>query len=629
MTHQTSNPPLHILLVEDSDADAELVQIHLENQIGQTFNLQRFEDIPTEAQLKGVPDIALLDLNLPSCRGLETVRRFRQVAPSVPLIVLTGMEDTGLVRKALQSGAQDYFAKDDLDSLPLLRLLNFSIERFNFQLQQERLHAELEAQREQFRSIISNTSDGLLAIDAEDIVRFANPAAIELLGHAQGGLLNQPVFLPGIRECERQEVVLEIAGHERRELELNPSKAHWDGQEYIVVAVRDVTERKAMQQQMIQNERQNVVDQLASAIAHEFNNALAIIRMTVELLALREFPRQEQMQHLEAVLAEVERSIDLVNKLTGLSRDNEIEMTSLDISQLLLGHCVIYDKTLGPEVHLVTDFPEEPCFVQADANLVQQVVVNLIVNAGHACEKGGTVTLRLCDGKDAAGGPEVPPDACVLEVIDTGHGMSPEVAARIFEPFYTTKSKGRGTGLGLAVCRNIMDRLGGSISCESVQGQGTTFRLVFPKSSVPSENAQVGEEETASEHFCLSIALVDDNELLLALLGDALKSWGHEVQAFDAPGLLLEAMTEGYRPQVLLSDVVMPGMNGIQLLEAVRERHPACQCILMSGYNLNNLRGQIDVPESQPVLHKPFTNLKLRKTLREAAMRLSAHFEGY
>lgn len=615
-----SPTPLQITLVEDSDADAELLEIFLrQEEPSWPFALERCRDLPKGPEvLSQTPDIVLLDLNLPSSRGLETVARFRERFPEVPLIVLTGLGDYDMARQALRAGAQDYFEKDRLSTLPLQRLIRFAIERFDTQREMQHLNTTLESQRNQLNDILESTSDGIIAVDSASVVRFANSAALRLMGRKEAETVGHPFFLPNLLQKSKRQLRFDLGGGAARELEIKTTEATWRDEPYHLITISDITETKIYQDMLIQTERQNLVDQLAAAIAHEFNNALAIIRMTVELLLAHEVSAEERREHLEILLGEVERSLSLVNKLTSLSREDDPALEVTDLRAFLEEHRTIYSKTLGGACELSFAFDDPHPQIEADANQLHQIFINLLVNASHAMPNGGKTKIRLSpfNPVDRQEESTAPHGYVQVEVSDSGTGMDNATRERIFEPFFTTKPKGQGTGLGLALVSSIIHHHRGWIECDSSPESGTTFRMFLPRSlaEAPAEGRQASRPWRTPP---AKIAVVDDNELLLNLLQELLRGVGHDVRGFPHPQPLVEATQQGYAPEVLLSDMVMPEMSGLSLVDLLRERLPALKCAIMSGYNLDGVRAQIPQEKAIFLISKPFTNEKLFSTLFE------------
>lgn len=597
-----------VLVIDDSPSDAGLVEALLKEQGGSVVEVTTMSDLPVEVASVNAwhPDIVLLDLNLPGSRGMETVNRFLSNYPLLPLIVLTGLEDDIMAQQALRAGAQDYFKKDRLEQLPMIRLIRFAIERFHLNRRLKEYGEQLREQEARLRDVLESSPDGIMALDGDGKVSFANGVALRLLGRDSSTGVDEPVFFPGLDRRPVVEVSVDRDGS-RRFLEVRRNDARWNGEDYNLVLIRDITDRKLYEDRLIEKERQELVDQLSAAIAHEFNNALAIIRMTGELLLMKEVGREEHDRHLEAMLGEVMRALDLVSRLTSLSRDAEVEFENFDLVRHFEINRVIYAKTLSDGVRLDLDVPTGLRAIHADANLLQQVFVNLLVNARHAMPDGGRMRISARNvGEDQV-------EVCFA---DTGCGIPPEIQKRIFEPFFTTKEVGKGTGIGLAMVRSVMQRHNGSVECESEPGKGTTFRLTFCKALNASKEAFALERDSLTP-IAGEVVIVDDNALLCSLLEESLKARGHRVKSFERAEDLLEALAGNLRPDVILCDIVMPGMGGVELGKRVLEQFPECCLVYMTGYDL---KSQLD-SQNAVVLKKPFGIGDLEKTIQRELVR--------
>ncbi len=614
MTLQTQDRPLRILIIDDNPHDCELVALALKAEGGAQIETMMLDDLPDtkESISEKHPDLVLLDLTLPSCSGMDTVRRFKELCPTIPLIVLTGMDDVVMVQAAIAQGAQDFFEKDKISTLPLMRLIRFAIERFSFQARIEQYNVQLESQKTRLNAILESTSDGIVAYDSAHMVQFVNSAALRMLETTSEEIKKQPLFLPGVNE--REHIEMEVEGSEgmKRFLELNRNNVYWQDSVLTLVSLRDITDRKIYLEKQLDDRRQEVVDQLAAAIAHEFNNSLAIIRMTAELLMIKEVKREDQLEHLNAMLGETKRSLGLVEKLTSLSREITIRIRPLDLLRFIEDNRIIYAKTLGQDVRFSVECELEQAVILADENALQQVVINLIINARHAMVNGGSMTLRIKKIQSVPALDYVSPNGYLqLEFSDTGCGMSEDVRQRIFDPFFTTKDQGKGTGLGLALVRSIINRHHGWIDCDSEVGKGTTFRLSFPLAA-GSDEQRNGTAIVSTEQAVTSVAVVDDNDLLRSLLTDMLRTQGHDVESWACGDALQHSVDNGYKPSIVVVDWMLDEEDGIELIHKLDSDLPHSQFILISGYQIDDHVKEHGKPVRTHILKKPFGAEQLR-----------------
>ena len=357
-----------------------------------------------------------------------------------------------------------------------------------------------------------------------------------------------------------------------------PLRRHDGPVELQVVVLRDVTERKALRQQLFQAQKMESVGRLAGGIAHDFNNVLAVMRGQVELLQDDLDVLDSARARIDSVQRATDRAAALTDDLMAFSRQRVDELVPFDLHELLLGVRELLHQVLGAGVTLDLVLDASPPTIVADPNRIEQAVLNLVVNARDAMPSGGCVTISTRTQL-------TPTPALVLAVADTGAGMDAKTRARIFEPFFTTKPPGFGTGLGLSTTDDIVRGAGGSINVDSRRGHGTTFILTFPA---------IAEEEASPEHLIdltdgptdsPTVLVVDDESDVRALIAEILRSSGYRVVAAadgDAAIALLERAS--YAFDLLVTDVVMPVMSGTDLAARVTTQSPSTRVLFISGF---------------------------------------------
>lgn len=600
---QVRKYPIQILLIEDSESDAGLIKGIFQQLGPERFQVQHFDNISKvdPRTLGPKPDIALLDLSLPDSQGLESIQAFKKLKLDIPFIVMTGKDNKAAIRGAVQQGAQDYFEKAEITSLPLEHLITFAIARHDFAQKEKELADHILQQERRLKLILNGVSDGILAVDDNGKVQYANPAACELMGKTAEEIYQEIFIIPPI---ERESIEISFKdsrapGH-RRYAELRLNRTIWEGKGMNLIVLRDVTDRHLFQERFLKAQRQEAVDQLAAAIAHEFNNALAIIRMTAELLLFKKTTDEERQSHLNAMLGEVKRSLELVRKLMNLSRQQGIRIEPLNLRELFSENRVLFSKTLGENIQLSFTCEKVDPIIDGDRNLIEQATINLLINARHAMPHGGKMAMRTFPYYDA----EREGHYICFEFKDTGTGMSEETKARIFEPFFSTKAAGEGTGLGLPTVLNIMEKMNGWIDVETKLGHGSTFRLYFPaseKKPLHSKDSFSLKNNTISAR----ILVVDDEVLIRSLLTTSLSEQGHRVFTAASGDEALSILSE-QRGEIdlVITDMVMPQMSGIELIEKIREMNVPCRYIVMSAYSK-----ELEELETKPDLKLPFTSL--------------------
>jgi two-component system cell cycle sensor histidine kinase/response regulator CckA len=615
-----------LLLIEDNPGDARLFREMFKEQGPSNTEIAHVTSMAdAESYLREhTADIILLDLGLPDAEGLDAVRRAHAAAPRVPLVVLTIQDDESLAVRALQEGAQDYLIKGQIES-GLLRALRYAIERkimedvlFNERTRSEEGWARLAAIHEATPDLvsISDVAGRVLYMNRGGRSMIGLDEAADVTSYTIAHLLRTPeahvIVTEGLPEAIRK-------GIWRGETELISSDgsvisismvilAHKgsDGSvEFVSTIARDITGHRKLEAQLRQAQKMEAVGQLAAGVAHEFNNLLQALMSMSAILRLRggSGPIATIGGDMEL---QIKRGASLTQQLLLFSRDVAVEKVSLDLSEQVQKASTLLRQLIPENIRIVLEASELQLSVQGDAGQMQQVLLNLAINARDAMPDGGTLTLRArsCDGE------------VILEVEDTGGGMNDVTRAHLFEPFFSTKEPGKGTGLGLAVVHGIVVEHGGRIEVESTAGTGSRFRVVFP--SAPDEGAPLPApidhvEDPAAAGFVL---LVEDEVSVREGIVFLLETIGYSVISVSSGE---EAMTISQEPapDLLLTDVSLAGIGGPELGERLRERWPLLKVVLMSGYFEESSRAKAG-ERGLHFLQKPFDMAELTSHLRAA-----------
>ncbi|HVK52339.1 MAG TPA: ATP-binding protein [Pseudoxanthomonas sp.] len=389
------------------------------------------------------------------------------------------------------------------------------------------------------------------------------------------------------------------------------------------VALRDeMNERARVEQSLRHAQKLEAVGQLTGGIAHDFNNLLMVITAGLELMERRDDPKRRETL-LRGMRQAAQRGAALTRQLLAFSRSRELRPESVDLARLIGDMRALLDRSLRGDIAVNVALADDIWPVMVDPGELELVLLNLAVNARDAMENGGTITIvgenRIDDG-GAEGGEFVR-----LAVRDTGCGMSDDIKSRVFEPFFTTKDVGKGSGLGLAQVYGFARQSGGSVSIDSMPGQGTTITMMLPKSNVPIVNPGPAAEaesvhESASERCVL---LVEDDVEVASLVEQMLRGIGYEVVHAASASAALGALANGRNVDLIFSDVMMPGgTNGIQLASEVRKRRPDLPILLTSGFT-EAVSGQAQAM-GIPVLRKPYGVNDLRAAIEHQLSTSSA-----
>jgi PAS domain S-box-containing protein len=399
--------------------------------------------------------------------------------------------------------------------------------------------------------------------------------------------------------------------------------------QYAYGVTQDVTERKRnetdrhlLQEQLAQAQKMESIGRLAGGVAHDFNNLLAVILGHGEILMADLPPASPFRADIEPILKAGERARDLTRQLLAFSRKQVLEVKPLDLNQVVLGMIDMIRRLLGEDIQIQIFAEESVGLVKADPSQLEQVVLNLSVNARDAMPHGGILTIEteqvVLDELYAETHPDIRPGAYVLlSVSDTGEGMDEETQRKIFDPFFTTKEKGRGTGLGLATVYGIVKQHGGSIWVYSEKGKGSTFKIYLPQAGGVSEIPQEGPVSSASiRGFGETVLLMEDDAGVREIASQMLRRLGYRVLvAHDAQECLNFASDSGPL-DLLITDVVMPGTNGREIQQVVLAQRPGIKTLFMSGYTENVIAHHGVLDSGVHFISKPFTENALSRIVR-------------
>jgi PAS domain S-box-containing protein len=476
-----------------------------------------------------------------------------------------------------------------------------------------------------FRSLIENGTDMIAILGRGGSVDYLSPSAERIFGFPVEhyiGNTGVDFIHPDDRQEVQQAIARVLAGaHEEVEcrvpasdgtyrtmistFRLIESGPHAGG---ILLNGHDASGRRAIEAELAlkedelrQGQKMEAVGQLAGGVAHDFNNLLTAIHGYAEFA--RDGAEEAGLPKLESDIREILRSADRAGELTrhllAFSRRQRLEPVPLELNQLIGNLDRLLRRLIGEHIEFVTLFADEPCWVEADPGQLEQVLVNLAVNARDAMPTGGTLTIAISAGEQA-----------VLTVADTGHGMDTETRERAFEPFYTTKRVGEGTGLGLATVYGIVAQSGGEIEIESSVSVGTTFTVTLPRIGQPAATNVDEQDEIEPTRGVGRILLVEDEPAVRAIAARMLQKAGYEVvEARDGEEGLRVAEREIGQLDLLLTDVVMPRLSGPELATRLRALRPELPVIYCSGYLTGTLTDVLGPGEM--ILTKPFTSAEL------------------
>ncbi|MCR4281873.1 MAG: PAS domain-containing protein [Bauldia sp.] len=503
----------------------------------------------------------------------------------------------------------------------------------------------LRAAEVRFARFFNNTPIAIAAADSQGRIGRTNASFLRLFGTAiiSGGsrklvdlvsVADRPKLEAAMRSAaEGQGYIPQIDatlagdGDRSARFYINPVAEGAGGVEAVIVNAIDITEQRAIENQLRQQQKMDSVGQLAGGIAHDFNNVLTAVIGFSDLLLANHRPSDPSFQDIMNIKQNANRAAALVRQLLAFSRRQTLRPQVLALGDTLSDLRVLLERLIGENVKLSLVHGRDLWPIKFDLNQFEQVIINLAVNARDAMPSGGTMSIRTrnlpaVEAQSFGYKPLPKVDYVLVEVEDTGTGMSPEVQAKIFEPFFSTKEVGKGTGLGLSTVYGIVKQTGAHIFFDSTVGKGSVFRIFVPR-HIPAEGeGKIGQPEAATEIADLTgtatILLVEDEEAVRAFAARALVSRGYKVLE-AASGLdALEVMKEaGGAIDLVVSDVVMPELDGPSLLRELRKTRPDLKIIFISGYAEDAFRKNLPEGEKFHFLPKPFSLKQLAVAVKE------------
>ena len=502
--------------------------------------------------------------------------------------------------------------------------------------------SRLEEQTAHFRNLFEEAPEAILLADETDRILEANPEFTRMFGYtreeAVGSYIRELITLPG-HEDDSTAITRRVADGERIEIEAmrrrkDGSPIHVSllakpvvvrGRHLVYGIYRDITEQKNLESRLLHSQRLEAIGQLAGGVAHDFNNILTAILGHTRLI-LNDLPPESDLRpDLEHVESAARRAADLTRQLLTFSRRESVQREPVDLNRVVRETQDLLDRLIEERIEVVYELEDALPHVWADAGQLQQILMNLVINSRDAMPKGGNIIVSTHRARSDVCVPSIPSPAAecvVLTVRDDGEGMTDEQKARIFEPFYTTKQAGKGTGLGLSTVYGIVEQSGGAIGVESEPSVGTTVAVILPalehgSVELPSRTSRRAEPPVAPASGERLILLVDDDNAVREVTRQILARAGYRVVTADSGESALDYFdTGGSRPDLVLTDVVMPGISGVELARALRARDPGIRILLMTGYSEPAAGG---VGEIEAVIRKPFDAMTLLRLVRERA----------
>ncbi len=633
--------PVRILHLEDNLNDAELVRDMLDND-GLHCEIVRIE---TRAEFADALDrqrfdLVISDFTLPSYDGRAALLLAREKSPDTPVLFFSGTLGEESAIQALKAGATDCVLKQR--PARFVSAVRRALHEAKEQATHKRTEKAMRKDQERFKSIYESSKDAIAYSTIDGLLLDMNDSFLKLTRYTREEILMKtyqnltPMEYRKLEGDIIQNVVRtgEPAEYEKEYIRKDGSLVavsltvfvvkDREGQpDGLAQIVKDITKRKRLEEQFRQAQKMEAVGQLTSGIAHDFNNLLTVINgyseMTLQALKADD-PLRSNIEQVKEAGA---RAAALTRQLLAFSRKQVLEPKVLDLNAVVTNIDKMLTRTIGEDIDLVAALTPGLGRVKADPGQIEQVIMNLATNARDAMPDGGMLTIETANVELDAAYAQMhmaitPGRYVMLAVSDTGCGIDAETQRRIFEPFFTTKEQGKGTGLGLATVYGIVKQSGGSIWVYSEPGHGTTFKIYLPRVEAPTEAVEPDTARARPPNGTETILLVEDAAGVRSLARAALQVYGYSVLE-AANGNETIALSEQYQGVIhlLVTDVVMPGMNGRALAERLTTRLPQMKVLYVSGYTDDTIvrHGMLDA--GMAFLQKPFTPLALARKVRE------------
>jgi len=636
-------------MVEDSEDDAFLIRREL-TKAGYQLDWKRVDrEADFIAALDDPWDLIISDFHMPEFDGLRAFAVYRESGVDTPFIFVSGALGEDRAVEAMRAGARDYMLKGNLARL------NVAVKREIAAAQHRaaKREAERAARREQWRLAMAVEASGAGVFEhgvPNGPETYHSPRWAEILGYTADELPGYERFDEWfVAQLEPEDVDVVLVAYEDflsgraksfdMEMRARHKKGHWvdvrvstravergdDGRAtHIVGVMLDLSERRSLEAQLRQAQKMEAIGRLAGGVAHDFNNLLTVMYTSGEFV-MAALPEGDQAREdMQEVLNAAKKAGALTGQLLAFSRNKPITPRVLNLNAVMSDMDRMLRRMVGEDIEVSTVLAPDLWNVRADPGSFEQVITNLAVNARDAMPNGGKLTIEtdnaeLDDDYGTVHNASIPAGEYVcIAVSDQGVGMDAATQRRIFEPFFTTKAVGKGTGLGLSTCYGIVKQAGGHIWVYSEVGRGTTFKVYLPRvvdaAVEPTREPRQTERLTGTER----ILVAEDDAGVRQLVTRVLTGLGYSVVA-TANGA--EALAECHKPEqafdLLLADVVMPEIGGIELAQSAIALRPGLKVLYMSGYTPNSMIHRGDLEPGAHLLQKPFTSELLGRRVRE------------
>jgi two-component system cell cycle sensor histidine kinase/response regulator CckA len=625
-----------ILVMENDSSFAQNICDMLESNSNVSFQIVLAKAVSGAVPAPVYESVDALLLGVPSLdiTGLARVTELHSRFNSLPILAMIPAGEAGLVQKALEAGAAEYLVKETLSRELLHKAIKYAVER-------TRNEIAIRQSERRFHELFENAKDILFTLDLEGNVTSLNKSAEEVMGWSRSEALQLNIkslvapehlnLCSQMMQCILNEEPLQhfeisMLRKDGRKVLLQASARliYSNGERHAIQGIaRDVTERRQLENMVQQSQKLEAIGRLSGGLAHDFNNLFCVISGHTELLTEQMEPAQPALRNLAQIKKAVDSAASLTRQLLAFSRKQVFHPRVLDLNAEVVETRKMLGRLVGEQIEFFTSLQPALGSVRVDPVQLEQVLVNLVLNARDAMSQGGKLTIETknVDLEEGARSKRsiVPAGKyVVLSVTDNGCGMDEEAQSRIFEPFFTTKELGKGSGLGLATVYGIVKQSGGFIWVYSELGQGTTIRVYLPRVDSSPALHSLGNPHTEVRQGSETVLLVENADSLRNLAKELLKASGYAVLDADSGREALRIASSFSGPiDLLLTDVIMPGMGGKQLAQQFISLRPATRVLYMSGYSNDGIVQSGILESGALLLEKPFTRQILLRKVRQ------------
>jgi len=637
---------LHLLILEDNQDDAELAVKELERK---GFNV-KWTRVDTKKgfieALAEKPDLLLADYFVPSFDAMAALQMYRQLKLEIPLIVYSGKISEEIAVECMKSGATDYVFKDNLSRLcPVVKRALEEIKIYRKNRQSEEALRESE---EKYRTLYDSSRDAIMILSTDKVFLNGNPACVKMFGCRDEDefisltptALSPEYQMDGALSVEKSQKMISIAmeqgSHffEWKHKRVNGEEFYarvllasikLSGKKILQATVRDITEHKKLEAQLRQSQKMEAIGILAGGVAHDFNNILTTIIGNAELALMNVIKDKSLRKGIKEIKKAGERAASLTRQLLAFSRKQIVQPKILDINELLTDMEKMLGRLIGEDIEMLTIPAPALWQVEIDPGQIEQVIMNLAINAKDAMPCGGKLTIETANAdldenyshehgiEEKKSGRYV-----MLAVSDTGIGMDKETHEHIFEPFFTTKKVGKGTGLGLATVYGIVKQNNGFIWVYSEPKQGAIFKVYLPEVKKDADPEKKEKKSVVKLNGSETVLIVEDDGLLRNLTQNTLQRYGYKVlDAENGEDAIRVCKEYDGRIDLMITDVVMPKIGGREAAKRLLPLYPQMKVIYMSGYTDDAIVHHGVLEPGLNFLEKPFTPKGLARKVRE------------